>query len=134
MPYQAPGVRVKKRSTARRARPPWRCSSTATWSTSTDDQGRGGQVRPDHRWILPVDAAKIAGGEEFIIAVGGVVEVVLAAPNPVSLIPGDYVEVSAAGVVTKGTAGTVTGNTLGVVQQVDTTRTPNVARVNTNLP
>ena len=133
MPYQAPGVRVKavNGTSGSPAVALLKHGDLVNINNVKGVAAKSGQIT---RWILPVDAAKIAGGEEFIIAVGGVVEVVLAAPNPVALIPGDYVEVSAAGVVTKGTAGTVTGNTLGVVQQVDTTRTPNVARVNTNLP
>ena len=129
MPYQAPGVRVKKLNGT--------SGSPAVANLKHGDlvniqgvKGVAAKSTQIDRWVKPVDAAKILGGEEFIVMVGGVVEVVLAAPNPTSAAVGNNINVSTAGVVTIGAAD---ATTLGVVQEIDTTRTPNVARVNTNL-
>lgn len=132
MPYTAPGVRVKKLNGV--------VGTPAVvgllHGAPVNIQGikgvaaKSGQV---DRWTLPSAAAAIAGGEEFVVLVGGVHEIVMAGAVA-SLALGDYIEVSPAGVVSKGTVGTITANTLGVVQNIDTSRTPNVARVNTNLP
>jgi hypothetical protein len=132
MPYSAPGVRVKKKNGI--------VGTPAVvglvHGAPVNIQGikgvaaKSGQV---DRWTLPTAAGAIAGGEEFVVEVGGVHEILMAG-GVASLALGDYIEVSAAGVVSKGTPGTITANTLGVVQEIDTSRTPNVARVNCNLP
>jgi hypothetical protein len=130
MPYQAPGVRVKKTN-----------GTVGTPTVANLKHGnlvnfggvRGVAAKSTQvdRWTTPANAATIGGGEEFIVMVGGVVEMVLAAPNPVAATVGDNVNVSTAGVVTIGAYAQAT--TIGVVQEVDTTRTPNVARINTNV-
>jgi hypothetical protein len=133
MPYQGPGVRVK----AVNGTVGSPAVATLKHGNAVNINGLKGIAAKSSqvdRWTLPANAQAIGGGEEFVVMVGGVCEIVLQAPNPTSVAQGDYIEISAAGVVTKGTIGTVTGNTLGVVQEVDTSRTPNVARVNTNLP
>lgn len=133
MPYQGPGVRVKAVN-GTVGSPTVATLKHGNAVNILGVKGIAAKSAQVDRWTLPANAQAIAGGEEFIVMVGGVCEIVMQAPNPTVLIPGDYIEVSSAGVVTKGTAGTITGNTLGVVQEVDTSRTPNVARVNTNLP
>lgn len=133
MPYQGPGVRVKavNGTSGSPAVATLKHGNAVNIAGIKGIAAKSGQV---DRWTLPANAQAIAGGEEFIVMVGGICEIVMQAPNPTSLVAGDYIEVSAAGAVTKGTIGTITAATLGVVQEIDTTRTPNVARVNTNLP
>ena len=133
MPYQAPGVRVK----AINGTVGSPLIATLKHGDLVNVKGVKGVAMKStqvDRWVKPIDAQKIAGGEEFVIGVGGVVECAIAAPVA-ALIVGDYVEVAInTATLTEGTVGTVTAATLGVVQEVDTTRTPNVARINTNLP
>lgn len=129
MPYQAPGVRVKKKNgiVGTPAVAALKHGDLVNIEGIKGVAAKSGQV---DRWTLPVNAAKIAAGEEFIVQVGGVVEMALAAPNPTTANVGDNVLVSTAGVVTIGAAG---ATQIGVVQEIDTSRTPNVARVNTNV-
>lgn len=128
MPYQAPGVRVKK-TNGTVGTPTVAALKHGDLVNFDGIKGVAAKSAQADRWTKPVDANKIAGGEEFVVLVGGVVEMALAAPNPTSAAVGNIVNVSAAGVVTIGAAGVTS---LGTVQEVDTTRTPNVARINTN--
>lgn len=134
MPYNAPGVRVKKTNGTAGAA----ASSTLKHGDIVNYEGmvgvahKSGQV---DRWTLPANAAKIAAGEEFVLGVGGVVEMALAAPNPTTAAVGNLVNVAvmAGGTASVLTIGAAGPTTIGVVQSIDTTRTPNVARINTNF-
>jgi len=127
MPYQAPGVRVIAINTVAGLK-------HGNVVNIKGVKGTAHKTKQADRWTLPANAQDIAVSEEFVIAVGGVIEVPIAAPVA-ALIVGDYLECAInSATLTEGTVGTVTAATVGVVQSVDTTRTPNVARVNTNLP
>jgi hypothetical protein len=134
MPYQAPGVRVAKVNGA--VGTP--AASTLKHGDLVNYEGVIGQACKStqiDRWTLPANAQKIAAGEEFVIQVGGVVEAVAAGGLAAGAV-GQYVNVAVSSGGTLGalTIGAAGATTLGVITKVDTTRTPAVLRINTNLP
>jgi hypothetical protein len=86
-------------------------------------------TQPD-RFVRPADAQDIAIGEEFEIQIGGVHEVALVAPFEAADV-GDQIWIDP----TDNSLDDATGAgylPLGVITEVDASRTPEVARVNSN--
>jgi hypothetical protein len=81
------------------------------------------------RFVHPDDAQDIAIGEEFEIQVGGVVEIPLEAPYAAAAV-GDPIWIDPADNSLDDATG-IGYLPVGVITEVDTSRTPDVARVNT---
>lgn len=126
MAYDGPGVRVKLTASRQHVNnTPAVEKNLVGWAVKSSQVGL--RVAPDADEIT-----EIAAAEQFVLMVGGVHELELTG-GLAGVSVGDrlYIQDAADDPVTDAPAG---GDfyPLGVVQEIDTSRTPDVARVNTN--